>query len=66
VKELESSLQAFRQHPLQDEYEALIVDGMYVRLRQCGETKAARNCGPGSQGGRESGSVGSESVLQRE
>lgn len=39
VKELEASLQAFRQHPLRDEYEALIVDGMYVRLRQCGERK---------------------------
>jgi len=39
VKELESSLRAFRQHPLRDEYEALIVDGMYVRLRQCGERK---------------------------
>jgi putative transposase len=39
VKELEASLQAFRRHPLRDEYEALIVDGMYVRLRQCGERK---------------------------
>lgn len=39
VKELESSLQAFRKHPLLDEYEALILDGMYVRLRQCGERK---------------------------
>ena len=39
VKELEASLQAFRRHPLRDEYEALIVDGMYVRLRQCGKQK---------------------------
>lgn len=39
VKELEASLQAFRRHSLRDEYEALIVDGMYVRLRQCGKQK---------------------------
>lgn len=39
VKELEASLQAFRHHSLRDEYEALIVDGMYVRLRQCGKQK---------------------------
>lgn len=39
AKELETSLLAFRQHPLQDEYEALILDGMYVRLRQCGRQK---------------------------
>lgn len=39
VKELEASLRAFRHHPLRDEYEALILDGMYVRLRQCGRRK---------------------------
>jgi transposase-like protein len=39
VKELEASLLAFRQHTLKDEYEALIMDGMYLRLRQCGKQK---------------------------
>jgi transposase-like protein len=39
VKAFESSLQAFRHHPLRDDYEALILDGMYVRLRQCGKRK---------------------------
>lgn len=39
VKELEASLEAFRCHRLEDEYEALIMDGMYVRLRQCGDRK---------------------------
>jgi len=39
VKELEESLRAFRSHRLDDEYEALVLDGMYVRLRQCGKQK---------------------------
>lgn len=32
-------LKAFRQQPLKDEYVALVVDGMYVGIRQCLERK---------------------------
>jgi transposase-like protein len=39
VTELERSLLTFREHRLQDEYVGIIIDGMYVRLRQCGERK---------------------------
>jgi len=38
-RKLEGSLRAFRNVALKDEYEALILDGMYVRIKQCGEQK---------------------------
>jgi len=39
IKELEESLKRFRNEPLNDEYVALVLDGMYVRIKQCGERK---------------------------
>lgn len=39
VRKMERCLLDFRNHPLRDEYEALIIDGMYVRIRQCGQQK---------------------------
>jgi putative transposase len=39
AKELETTLESLRHSPLQDDYEALVIDGMYVRLRQCGQRK---------------------------
>lgn len=38
-KKLVEQLNAFRSEPLKDEYVALIIDGMYVRIRQCGKAK---------------------------
>ena len=32
-------LKAFKNEPLKDEYAALILDGMFVRIRQCGDRK---------------------------
>jgi len=32
-------LKSFRLQPLEDEYETLVVDGMYVGIRQCGQAK---------------------------
>lgn len=39
VRGLEESLKRFRNTPLADEYEALILDGMYLRIKQCGAKK---------------------------
>lgn len=38
-RKLEESLGAFKNAPLKDEYEVLVLDGMYVRIKQCGEKK---------------------------
>lgn len=39
INKLEEGLQRFRKAPLKDEYVALIIDGMYVRIKQCLEPK---------------------------
>lgn len=39
IRHLEEGLRAFRSQPLSDEYVALIIDGMYVRIKQCGPRK---------------------------
>ncbi len=36
---LVETLQGFRHHPLKDEYVALVIDGMYVGIKQCLERK---------------------------
>jgi len=38
-EELIDRLKRFKNEPLADEYVALIIDGMYVRIKQCGERK---------------------------
>jgi transposase-like protein len=39
VQALEQSLRAFRDTPLADEYVGLVLDGMYLRIKQCGAKK---------------------------
>lgn len=39
IRALEESLRQFRSAPLSDEYVGLVVDGMYLRIKQCGEKK---------------------------
>ncbi len=39
AKSLEERLDRFRSSPIADVYEALILDGMYLRIRQCGPDK---------------------------
>lgn len=39
ISKLEDSLLQFRSAPLKDEYVALVIDGMYVRIKQCMEPK---------------------------
>lgn len=38
-KALEDKLRGFKHAPLKDEYKAIIVDGMFVRIKQCGRSK---------------------------
>lgn len=38
-KALVEKLRAFKNEPLKDEYKALVLDGMYVRIKQCGKQK---------------------------
>ncbi len=38
-KALVEKLRGFKSAPLEDEYRAIIVDGMFVRIKQCGKQK---------------------------
>ncbi len=38
-KQFEQQLQSFKNAPLKDDYVALVIDGMFLRIRQCGSTK---------------------------
>ena len=38
-KALEDKLRSFKNAPLKDEYKAIVLDGMFVRIKQCGRTK---------------------------
>lgn len=38
-KALEEKLRSFKNAPLKDEYRAIVLDGMFVRIKQCGKTK---------------------------